>query len=321
MTSTHKSVYNSKIDFFFIRFPIIFPFIYLFILYTFPNYENLLILLTLIFLSETHFGATWPFFLNKLNQQKILENKTLYIMLPIVIIFYSIIGFFFFNSIYLLFFFAINVFHVTRQSYGICSIYCNEKKEKRNQENLIYFFNLWFFVIGFIRFYTPYLSEDYSILVISLISLFLVIVSSIQYIIRFGLTKNFFTCFAGVILFFPLCFTEKAIHGILIGTTMHYAQYLLLTYKISIGRFHEENFTNNNKKKNYSLNSFFIIIIIYGASMGLLSLVVGSKDEFVKSLILIPLIGQHLHFYIDALLWRFKDEHNRKVTLKFLFSK
>ena len=65
-----KIIINSKIDFLLIKFPIIFPLIYAYVLYAFPKFENLLVLLTLILLAETHFGATWPFFLVKLITKK-----------------------------------------------------------------------------------------------------------------------------------------------------------------------------------------------------------------------------------------------------------
>ena len=54
-------------QFFLVKFPIIFPLIYFFILYQFPQLETYLILLTILLLGETHFGATWPFFLDKSN--------------------------------------------------------------------------------------------------------------------------------------------------------------------------------------------------------------------------------------------------------------
>ena len=66
-----------KINFEFnlVKFPIIFPTIYGFILYTFPQYETILIFVTILLLAETHFGATWPFFLNKTNTTLIEKNK------------------------------------------------------------------------------------------------------------------------------------------------------------------------------------------------------------------------------------------------------
>ena len=66
-----------KLDqqFLFVKFPIIFPLIYAFILYSFPNYETGLIILTILLLAETHFGATWPFFLDKVNHSFIVKNR------------------------------------------------------------------------------------------------------------------------------------------------------------------------------------------------------------------------------------------------------
>ena len=60
-------IYNKTEDLILIRFPIIFPLIYLFILKFFPSYENYLIIFVLFVLAEPHFAATWPIFLDKQN--------------------------------------------------------------------------------------------------------------------------------------------------------------------------------------------------------------------------------------------------------------
>ena len=44
-------------------------------------------------------------------------------------------------------------------------------------------------------------------------------------------------------------------------------------------------------------------------------------NEITKNLILIPLIGQMLHFYLDGYLWKFSEPHNREQTLKYLLKK
>ena len=49
-------------EFLFVKFPIIFPLIYGIILFNFPTFETELIIITILLLAETHFGATWPFF-------------------------------------------------------------------------------------------------------------------------------------------------------------------------------------------------------------------------------------------------------------------
>jgi len=50
-----------------VKFPIIFPILYGLSLFFFPYFEKEIILITILILAETHFGATWPFFINKIN--------------------------------------------------------------------------------------------------------------------------------------------------------------------------------------------------------------------------------------------------------------
>ena len=45
----------------------------------------------------------------------------------------------------------------------------------------------------------------------------------------------------------------------------------------------------------------------------------GKYDEQVlKNLIIIPIIGQILHFYLDSQLWKFSLKHNRESVLKYI---
>ena len=123
-----------------VKFPIIFPLLYIFILYTFPKYETHLIFLTILLLAETHFGATWPFFLNKVNLPHIVKNKLSFIILPLLLTIFCIVGFFYFKYLFLLIFFASNVYHVTRQSYGVMSLYIKNIDEKKK----LHFYYIWF---------------------------------------------------------------------------------------------------------------------------------------------------------------------------------
>ena len=85
---------NLNYQFIFIKFPIIFPLFYSLLLYQFPKFENELIIITILLLAETHFGATWPFFLNKINSTFISKNRISLIAIPIIIAILSIAGFF-----------------------------------------------------------------------------------------------------------------------------------------------------------------------------------------------------------------------------------
>ena len=311
-------IFNKNFDLIFIKFPIIFPIIYGLFLFTLPNYENILIFVTLMLFAEPHFGATWLFFLNKENIEEIKNKKIRYIYIPILIVFLSIAGFFYANAFFLLIFFAVNIFHVTRQSYGICKLYKNDEEELIYQEKIIYFFNTIFFIIGILRFYLPVIGQE-SILVMNIIILILLFLVFLIYFIKFKNIENFLTLITGSIIFFPICFVDKPIHGIVMGVLMHYTQYLSLTFKVYNGR-NSTQLEKNNKIFNMKNLYFLIIIFFYGFIMAIFSSYSNSVDLAFKSLIVIPLIGQFLHFYLDAFLWRFSERHNRENTLKYLYN-
>ena len=52
--------------------------------------------------------------------------------------------------------------------------------------------------------------------------------------------------------------------------------------------------------------------------MTLMSLFGKFEQSILKQLILIPIIGQMIHFYLDSQLWKFSEKHNRDNILKFI---
>ncbi len=308
-----SSIITNK-EFVFVKFPIIFPLIYGLILISFPTFETFLIFFTILLLAEPHFGATWPFFINECNYDHIKKNKVSLVYTPIIIIVLSLLGFIFFNKIFYLIFFAVNMYHVTRQSFGISKLYSIEKKDIKFQETLIYIFNILFFLIGYFRFFLNIDFSAFSFFLNAIIILSLII-SSIVYLFKFGLNQNLFTFITGCIIFYPVCFVENPVHVILMGVTMHFSQYLFLTNKIVTKR------ENVIKKEHINLRYskyFIFIIVIYGTLMAALSMFGNSETTYLKSLIIIPIIGQMLHFYLDSQLWKFSVKHNRENVLNFL---
>ena len=89
---------------------------------------------------------------------------------------------------------------------------------------------------------------------------------------------------------------------------------LYLTYNVYSSRKSHLPLTNptNFFNRNYI---FFIIIFVYSVFMTFFSF----TNEFnFKNFILIPIIGQMLHFYLDSQLWKFSEKHNRDNTLMHL---
>ena len=298
-----------NIEFNLVKFPIIFPIIYGVILYTFPEFETYLLFFTILLLAETHFGATWPFFLNKSNSYFITQNKLNLIIYPLIIIILSLVGFLYFKKFFLLVFFAVNMFHVTRQSFGVCKLYTENKNEKIVQEIFIYIINFIFFLVGYLRFYLPVINSN-NLLTLNIAVLSLILIFFIIYLYKFS-SKNIYTFLTGLIIFYPICFVSNPVHAIIMGVTMHYTQYLYLTHKVFKGR-----------QKNHSISnsafSYLGVIIFYSIAMSLLSLLGKNSNEIFNALIIIPIIGQMLHFYLDSQLWKFSNPHNRENVLKYI---
>ena len=305
-----------KKEVFFVKFPILFPLLYLIILYSFPSFETQLVFITILLLAETHFGATWPFFLSKVNFPHIKKNKFSFIYIPILVTVLCLIGFFLTKNFFLLIFFAANVYHVTRQSFGITNLYTKEPNQKKFFINNIYIFNFIFFLIAFFRFYIPIIKNEHllilNICVISLLSLIF-----LYSILKFKFSENLLTMVTGVLIFYPVCFVSNPVHAIIMGVTMHYSQYLFLTNKVLIKRDIEGQ---NLTKFNFFKNKFVITIIIYSVIMSVLSIFGKNESEFLSSLIIIPITGQMLHFYLDSQLWKFSEGHNRENILKYLLN-
>lgn len=309
-------VISKKFDFLFIKFPIIFPIIYFITLFYFPNYENLIILTTIFLLAEPHFGATWPFFFHKSNKNYIEEEKVKLIYFPVIIVIFCLIGFFYFKETFLLIFFAANIFHVTRQSFGILKLYAESKNNLDILENMMYFFNGAFFLIGFFRFYLSILSNTNTHLM-SLIFGVGIVICTLFVLLKYKSLNDAIILFTGSIIFFPICFVDNPVHAIIMGVTMHYSQYIALTFKVTQGRENENLVVKKSllQKINYK---FLLTLFIYSILLTFVSSAGKSQNEFLKNLILVGIILQMLHFYIDSQLWKFSIKHNRENVLKFL---
>ena len=232
-----------------VKFPIFFPVIYGLILYSFPSFEQILLLITLFLLAESHFGATWPFFLNKTNYPYLKDKKFELIIIPLIITIASLIGFIFFKKLFLLIFFVANIYHVTRQSFGVCKLYCKNNIELNFQTYFIYIFNFLFFLVAFFRFYSTFIKPE-NLFILNTVALSLLLFTSIYYIIRFGFSQNYLTFLTGCIIFYPACFVANPVHIIIMGVTMHYTQYLYLTNHVYKSRVEALNQSDEFRRKS-----------------------------------------------------------------------
>tara|TARA_Y200000002_G_C22609845_1_gene633269 strand:- start:236 stop:1087 length:852 start_codon:yes stop_codon:yes gene_type:complete len=282
----------------------------------FPEHENLILFTTLLLLAEPHFGATWPFLLNIKNKEEIKNKRVIYIIFPIMLAIFSLVGFFTFYSVFILLFFTFNIFHVTRQSIGISKLFASNFEQINFQKYVIYGVNILFFIVGILRFNLTNLIQLDTFYITSFV-IIVISISSIIFLIKFKDFGNLLTLITGCLIFLPICFMEKPIHALVMGVTMHYSQYLVLTLKVHEGRKKDPDIKMESKNSFSYFSNFILIISIYGLFMSILAFA-PNYDATLKNLIVIPLIGQMIHFYLDTFLWRFQEQHHRDVTYKYI---
>ena len=178
---------------------------------------------------------------------------------------------------------------------------------------MIYFLNLLFFIVAFFRFYYPLITSDH-LFILNTSILLLLFLLFVFYVIKFKFSDNFLTFVTGSIIFYPVCFVSNPVHAIIMGVTMHYTQYLFLTHYVYRSRKKEEN----PNFKSFIFNRYVITILIYSMIMSLFSIFGKFDSNILKQLILIPIIGQIIHFYLDSQLWKFSEKHNRDNILRFI---
>lgn len=311
-------IFSKKIDFFFIKFPIIFPIVYLFALYYIPQYGSVIAFVTLITLAEPHFGATWSVFFDKKMRNFAKQNKFFFIYLPILIVASTTFLFFNFSNLFYFLFFAFNIYHVTRQSIGICKLFSHYKEEKLYQEYTLYIINSIIF-FGIVAYHlTNIINEE----VATLFGYFVLIVSLILSVIQkitFKSWETSLTTFTGLFMFIPAFFVGEPIHALLAGITMHYSQYLIMMLKITARKSTELSSKSQSSLQLPKFQNYVLLIFFYGVIATLLSTLSSSRIDTFSNLIIIPLLGQMLHFYLDGLIWKFKNKEMWNIHLKFLF--
>ena len=68
------------------------------------------------------------------------------------------------------------------------------------------------------------------------------------------------------------------------------------------------------------IRSFLLLIGVYGAIATFLAIFSQKSSDIFGALIIIPILGQMLHFYLDGLVWRFRDPTIRERNHRFLVS-
>jgi hypothetical protein len=308
---------NKFFEFNFILFPLWIGVLYVLSTAFLSISVETIIFLFFLFFGQTHFAAAYLFYLDKSNHAWIKKNYITMIIIPLVLLaVYVAIGL---KSLMI----AILVgniaswFHVTRQSIGVQRLYGGEKNDFF--ELCTYFFSFLFIFIAFLRF--GY-NELINVLNLTLPQYkddiafhYLIIFAVLICFSNKGDYKKKFTSMSGVLIFAPYAVVPNPYDAAIIGVGAHWCQYLAISYKVYF-----KNFLSGDTQNQRLVIYFFIFVVFYTTLMTSFGYSRHVDKNNVTLLMLIPMSGEFIHYYIDAFIWRFSDSHIRKSVGGRLFS-
>lgn len=323
-----KVLKNDFYDILFLCFPIWLSILFLIGFQLFPKDIPLIFLLALFLLGETHFGATWLFFIDSNNRGYIKQKPIIFFLLPSLVLLTTILVFFYISiEAALVLAAAASAFHVTRQSIGINKIFGErDHKGMKFSQCAIYGMSIFFIGIGFLRFFMNYTFIDEQLQLIKIVSVLLVI-GIITFIFskkenRELSLKYHLTTITGMVIYSPYVFVSRPELAVVLGVGIHWLQYLALTLPLYLRKVKNITKESKNTLLDIAKNPYILtgILLAYAAIMLIARQGNSNFNTFDYSIfIIIPLSLQMLHYYYEAFIWKFSDPHIRKEIGSYLF--
>jgi hypothetical protein len=303
-----KTILSPRLDYALLFFPIWVGIAYLLGVIQFPQFSELIFIVFLVLLGETHFACTWLFFVDKNNWNYLKQKQVVFFYFPAILLalFFAIC--LFDLTLGVLVSGAASGFHVTRQSIGVMRLAGHTKHGFA--ELAVYAMSGAGLIAGFIRFKAENLfglSIDWIPLAI------LLVLINLCFALYFSRSnkKMLASFLTGSCLYLCYMIVPSPQDAIAIGVGMHWCQYLALNYKI---HFKVGQFATNGL-------SAIVLIFLYAGTMAFFG-TDGFTTTFLEVnsyLLLIPLTSQMLHYYFDAFIWKLSDPHIRATVGKSLY--
>jgi hypothetical protein len=317
---TERAVAAPTADLLFVLAPFWIGFLYLAAIYILPSWRPFIFFIFLAVLGETHFGATGLFLLVRDNRTWLWQRRTLLLYTPLGLVI-AYIGLGVWNlPLAMLIGSVASGFHVTRQSIGISRLYGGTRRGIN--ELLIYGASLGFLGIGFARFYAPGLPFPPAILTLiqtltPIVSVALLGGLAVYLLVtgaQSGFDRRWLAVLTGCALYCPYCFVVAPQDAVAVGVGMHWCQYLTLNAVV----YRRQAIATGTERR---VTTAVILVGIYGIVMASILTAFGSTPASTSLLVLLPLSGEIIHYYIDAFIWRFSDPQIRKTVGAYVWSR
>ena len=246
-------------------------------------------ILVMFLLAEPHFAMTIPLLYG--YRKNFSTQPYLYLVVPVTIIFVSAIFFFKLPSLFFVIFLLANIYHVNRQSVGFLKLQAKLPPTVAT----IYEINLHLLTFTCIYFSLVRNMNSVILAIVFLItSAFFMILVCKHLIKKWISLKQLFVITQGYLIFLPIVIFEDLLLAFAVGISIHYIQYLLISWDILTKGF------------GFRLIPLLGILITYSIfSTGALSGVF--TQDRLSWIVFIPTVLQLLHFYYDGFIWKRKN--------------
>ena len=247
-------------------------------------------IVVMFLLAEPHFAMTIPLLYG--YRKNFSTQPYLYLVVPVTIIFVSAIFFFKLPSLFFVIFLLANIYHVNRQSVGFLKLQAKLPPTVAT----IYEINLHLLTFTCIYFSLVRNMNSVILAIVFLItSAFFMILVCKHLIKKWISLKQLFVITQGYLIFLPIVIFEDLLLAFAVGISIHYIQYLLISWDILTKGF------------GFRLIPLLGILITYSIfSTGALSGVF--TQDRLSWIVFIPTVLQLLHFYYDGFIWKRSDE-------------
>jgi hypothetical protein len=284
-----------------------------------------------------HQGATWFHYFDKKNREHYLsttKHKRIFFLGPPLIVLIAIIGMFVAQQLTMYIWMFWNIQHLVQQNIGILLLYHNHNQgeaivprhlEVRSQHVAALLFFLLSFRYGFAN--TPAAAFYNGVILLVFCWAALCVgwyLGELAKQIRAGAYLNvpaFGFWLISLLILYPLAyFSNRFETAFLAPLVVHWFQYIGLNIMLV-----KNKYSNNERAENLPVNRPFLLFALtcltLVAFIGVFAF--GTKCEIFsywqRNLLAGFLIGvSSVHFYLDAFIWRFREQYQREAVLPFL---
>ena len=288
-----------------------------------------------------HQGPTWFAYLDKKNRSHYASTdrlKLIFYLGPVLVMAVTVLGWVYFRGIIYAITMAWAVQHIVQQNIGILLLYHNHGRGEALVEKKLESWSQWAPAIFFSTFFIHRIlfqnADNLIFTGITAVTGVWALTIVARYILTLIKKSNegeyinvpaLLFWMVSVLSLAPFAFLGKSFDdAFVIPVTIHWFQYIGLNYMLVRYKYSSEEEGENraNLPNDNPMMLFFLMgALLLGMGLGLNLL---KNSGLLESEILVSIIGgiviglANTHYFLDAFMWRFREDYQRNTILPFL---